>query len=207
MAASKIGDYPAALGYLKPHRARLTPRERGRPDAGHGRKPGDYEWYEIQDSTSYYEVFEADKILYPDTVKGPRFALSTEVLYCGNTVYVIPSGDRGLLAILNSSVIWFVIATTFQSRDERAGKMRYRLLVQDVRNLPVPHLDRSEWREVRIRCDALTSALRAQPCAERSSIELSKLYEQLDVAVCSLYGLDQREWQLIKRAIDPEPPF
>lgn len=71
----KIKDYPAILEHLSQWKAELTPKKTGKEKFG--RKPGHYEWYEIQDDVDYFEAFEAPKIIYPDIAKNPRFCLDT----------------------------------------------------------------------------------------------------------------------------------
>lgn len=39
-----------------------------------GRKPGAYEWYEVQDTVDYYRAFDTPKVFWPDIAKSPRFA-------------------------------------------------------------------------------------------------------------------------------------
>jgi hypothetical protein len=59
----EIDNYPAIKSYLKSFKENLTPKNDGQKI---GRKPGDYEWFEIQDSTEYYPEFEKDKLIYPN---------------------------------------------------------------------------------------------------------------------------------------------
>ena len=44
-----INEYPDIKDYLLQYKKELTP--------GVGRKPGSYEWYEIQDNVAYFEDF------------------------------------------------------------------------------------------------------------------------------------------------------
>jgi hypothetical protein len=54
-----IKKYPAIHRYLKEYKDRLMPGVPG------GRKPGSYEWYEIQDNIAYWQEFEQPKIVAP----------------------------------------------------------------------------------------------------------------------------------------------
>ena len=75
-----IDTYPAVKEYLEGYRERLTPRPRhwDKSYPWHGRKPGSYEWYEIQDTIDYYAVFDQPKIFWPDIAKLPRFSWDDE---------------------------------------------------------------------------------------------------------------------------------
>jgi hypothetical protein len=57
----KIKNYPAILEHLTQWKAESTPKKTG--SEVFGRKPGRYEWYEIQDDVAYYRIFEAPNYL------------------------------------------------------------------------------------------------------------------------------------------------
>jgi hypothetical protein len=67
-----IKKYPAILKHLSPMKARLTPGIPG------GRKPGSYEWYEIQDNIAYWTEFEGPKIVVPAIQDHVKYAPDTE---------------------------------------------------------------------------------------------------------------------------------
>jgi hypothetical protein len=73
----KIEDYPAILQYLTQYKERLTPRPKNSTDPKWpGRKPGSYQWYEIQDAVDYWKEFEKTKILWPGiSLEANSFAL------------------------------------------------------------------------------------------------------------------------------------
>jgi hypothetical protein len=50
--------------------------------------------------------FPHPKIAYPEIAKEPRFVLDTQGMFVNNKVFVIPSADLFLLAVLNSAVVW-----------------------------------------------------------------------------------------------------
>jgi len=76
----KIDKYPAIRRYLESFKERLMPKPSLDSDF-EGRKPGDYEWYEIQDSVDYYIDFEKPKIVYPEIAKKARFTIDTFAYY------------------------------------------------------------------------------------------------------------------------------
>ena len=82
----------------------LTPREK----AGDiGRKPGSYNWYEIQDNTAYYPLFDMQKIIWPLTADKWGFALDREMHYLTSGGFLLVSETvslKYLLAILNSTL-------------------------------------------------------------------------------------------------------
>jgi hypothetical protein len=62
-----INDYPAIKKYLEQWKLDLMPKSSSRESRG--RKPGSYQWYEIQDNVAYYAEFEKPKIVFPDIAK------------------------------------------------------------------------------------------------------------------------------------------
>ena len=102
-----IDAYPAVKQHLQQFRERLEPRPRDWSDGRWpGRKPGSYEWFEIQDSVDYWELFEQPKIFYPDITWRSSFCLDTEGRVSNNTVYFLPTRSAWLITVLNSPLMW-----------------------------------------------------------------------------------------------------
>ena len=83
-----VEQYPAIKQYLNQYRAELEPKK-SRAEK-HGRKAGNYRWYEIQDTTAYYTEFERPKIIYPDIGMSCRFCFDQSGLFLTNTVLPHP---------------------------------------------------------------------------------------------------------------------
>ncbi|MCX6328037.1 MAG: Eco57I restriction-modification methylase domain-containing protein, partial [Bacteroidia bacterium] len=105
-----ISKYPSILNHLSPWRKELEPRRKNTKDTI-GRKPGIYKWYEIQDSTSYYEEFDKPKIVYGQFQIAPHFCFSPSSMYFGSNHYMIVHNNTRflyyLLGILNSKLYFF----------------------------------------------------------------------------------------------------
>ncbi len=133
-----IARYPAIHKYLSFFRNSLEPKPNNwQGDSWAGRKPGNYKWFEIQDTVDYWESFEKPKIILPDiTLKG-NFSFDTANIYCANTAYIIPVNDKYLLGILNSQLSTFVyqrISSTY-----RGGYLRF--IYQYLAQLPIRTID------------------------------------------------------------------
>jgi len=103
-----IDAYPAIKDHLLQFRQRLEPRPKDwKGEKWPGRKPGSYKWYEIQDAIDYWEMFEQPKIMYQEIQTYPWYCLESNGYFSNNKVFLIPSADRYLLAILNSPLIWW----------------------------------------------------------------------------------------------------
>ena len=97
---------PAAItAHLAQFRPALEPRT---PGAAIGRKPGRYRWYELQDPVGALAASPAPRLLYQDIQAGPACCLDDQALVPDTTVWMLPTDDRYLLAILNSPLYgWY----------------------------------------------------------------------------------------------------
>ena len=86
---------PSLHAHLKPLQERLMARQ----------DQGRY-WWELR-SCDYYGAFEQAKILYQEIQFLPQYAFSDSSLYGNNKVFLLPTADRYLLAVLNSPLMWW----------------------------------------------------------------------------------------------------
>lgn len=86
---------PALHRFLKSFEGRL----RIRSDRGE-------HWWELR-SCAYYELFEARKLLYQEIQFHPSVALSEGGYFINNKVFLLPSDDEWLLAVLGSPLMWW----------------------------------------------------------------------------------------------------
>lgn len=102
-----IDKFPLIRNHLNGFYSLLKPRREG--ENGEGRKPGSYEWYEIQDNTAYYPEFEqAEKIIWGLTADKWAFAYDDKQHYLPSNGYILTSDSisiKYLLALLNSNVL------------------------------------------------------------------------------------------------------
>ena len=103
-----IEKFPAIKRHLIQFKKDLEPKQS--ENQKRGRKPGTYQWYEIQDNIAYYKEFEQPKIIYPNITKTNNFAFDSTGLLTNQKCFIIPVDDLYLLAILNSKVAtrWFL---------------------------------------------------------------------------------------------------
>jgi hypothetical protein len=109
-----IDQYPSIKAHLLKFKKELEPKPdnwkpKEKDEKWPGRKPGIYKWYELQDPVEYHEKFEEPKIVYQEIQFHSWFALDEDGHYLNNKAFLIPSGDRYLLALLNSSPMWWFL--------------------------------------------------------------------------------------------------
>jgi hypothetical protein len=202
-----IKKYPAIEKHLLSFKKQLTPKP---PDwkggEWHGRKPGSYKWYEIQDTVDYYEEFEKPKIMLPDMSVRGNFVLDQDGrYYSANTTYIICSDDKYLLGILNSALMTFFYKNSFAAY--RGGYLRF--FAQYLEKLPIRAIDLNKPPEKAIH-DKLVSLVDRMldlhkkkaalpPSAEREKVdrEIAVTDEKVDEIVYGLYGVTDEEKKIV----------
>lgn len=123
-----IKAYPAILEHLSQYKTELMPGTPG------GRKPGSYEWYEIQDNVAYWQEFEQPKILYQEIATYQAFAWDTVGHYTNNKTFLIPEASLFLLGLLNSASTWFFLGNIATKLQGGAYQMQSPFISQ----IPIP---------------------------------------------------------------------
>jgi hypothetical protein len=176
-----IGQYPALRSYLDQFKDRLRP---GTPD---GRKPGNYAWFEIQDSTAYYAEFETPKVIWAKYGIAPAFAYDTLNHLCGNTVFILPTDELALVGILNSRVVQWFATNTFNI--VRGGYIEW--IPANVARLPIPEIDQSQR-------SALEELVRKLLDAQGQGPQVAEWEGELNALVYKLYGLTEEEIAIVE---------
>jgi Type I restriction-modification system methyltransferase subunit len=74
------------------------------------RKKTNNKWFETQDTIAYWELFSKPKIMYQTFQVKPCFIYDDTGLFCNNSMWIIPTENKALLAILNSKMGWWLIS-------------------------------------------------------------------------------------------------
>lgn len=132
---TQIDDFPVVESHLRSFYRELKPKNESSDEFG--RKPGSYEWFEIQDNTAYYPEFEKEKIVWIEISDRANYCLDTQGMYLTNSAYFMTGGNlKYLLAVLNSRLMDFYF---FQKTAQIAGG-RKRYTKQYVELLPIPQV-------------------------------------------------------------------
>ena len=176
-----IDEYPAIKDHLSWWRSELAPKAAA-GQSGPGRKPGDYQWYEIQDSIAYYHEFTRPKIVFNHFINSASFAYDTSGAYHNNACSFAVPPSPSLAAIVNSSVGWWLLShlcTPLQN-----GYMQ--VFVQFLEQLPIPSLPEDIDKRLAEYVETLATGVDA-PDIER----------EIDTLVFEAYGLSPQERKLV----------
>jgi hypothetical protein len=202
-----IDDYPAIKQYLNQFKERLTPKPRNWTGKDwKGRKPGAYEWYEIQDTIDYHAEFEKPKIFWPEIAGSARFTFDESGYYANNKTYLIPLADLYLLGLLNSSSLRLFIHSV--CTDLQGNSFNFSEVF--VERTPVRPTDFSDPADV-ARHDRLVELVQSMldlhrhlsiPGPEHERTLLARRIEatdrQIDRLVYELYGLTEEEIGMVE---------
>jgi methylase of polypeptide subunit release factors len=180
-----IDGYPAVKEYLSQWKDELEPKEKS-TDPDPGRKPGDYKWFELQDTIDYWREFEKPKIIYGKFATAPRFALDNEQgVYFNDASWMIRPVDKRLLGVLNSAIGWFLIkqkCTKIQSG--------YQLIWDQFKNIPVPETLPSELED---RVEEIQTAKK-----EGEGDKVREISNEIDEIVFNAYDLSEQETDIVR---------
>jgi adenine-specific DNA-methyltransferase len=113
----ELNEYPAIENYLTQYKERLTPKPKnysGKFGTWKGRKSGSYEWFETQDSISYYDDFLKPKIIYPNMTKFMPFVYDKHQFFTNQKCFIITGNFLSYLtAFLNSKTFRFTFKEYF----------------------------------------------------------------------------------------------
>ncbi len=201
-----IKKYPAIEQHLSNFKERLMPKPKDwKGDVWKGRKPGSYQWYEIQDSIDYYKEFEKPKIMYLVFQVKPAFTLDETGIYANNAVWIIPQADKYLLGILNSKLGWFLISNCCTQIQNG-----YQLIFKYLGKIPIRTIDFSNSNDkahhdkmVKLVEQMLTlhkQLATAKTDHDKTIIQrqITTTDHQIDQSVYELYGLTEEEIKIVE---------
>jgi len=181
-----ITDYPDIRDYL------LTfGKKRLEQVGGTGsRKKTSNEWFETQDSISYWQDFEKPKIIWGEISDRPKFAYDDSGYYAEATTFLM-TGEKlkFLLALLNSKVSeWYfnLIGTTTGMGTNRWKKYKIELL-------PIKEPTGTQEEEIENVVEKILSLKKENYAADTSNLEA-----EIDQLVYELYGLTEEEIEIVE---------
>ena len=202
-----IDQYPAIKKYLSQYKERLTPRPANwKGDKWPGRKPGSYQWYEIQDAIDYYNEFAKPKIIVPAIVKDASYILDNDKFYSNDKTSIIRTDDLYLLGLLNSRALDFVLHSIASTK--QGGYFEYKPMY--IQLLPIHTIDFSDPAD-KARHDCMVELVErildlnkqlAEAKIPQTKAVLQRQIEttdkQIDQLVYKLYDLTNEEIKIVE---------
>ena len=117
-----IDEFPAIKDHLMPFKEQLE------------RRPGKQKWYELQYTPEHPEEMFKTKLGFSRKSHNPTFAIDKNEEVFGHAGFYTAQFDYYLAALLNSSVIWYLIRNTAVRKEGGT----YELTAEQIEKLPVP---------------------------------------------------------------------
>ena len=137
-----LENYPAILNHLKKHENKL--KERGQCTSSRGGKgEGQHHWLELDNNPkpSYLLEFTKPKVIIPAIERKCAFAYDDEGYYSNDKTSICASDEALFLcAVLNSSVVWWIIQQTAASKQN--GYFEFKPMY--VAPLPIPEASNAD---------------------------------------------------------------
>ncbi|MBP3957088.1 hypothetical protein J8F10_17620 [Gemmata sp. G18] len=114
--------YPAVHAHLNQFRDALIKRQ----DQGE-------HWWELR-SCAYWNAFEKKKLIYPEITWRADWNFDSRGLHINNTVYILPTEDLWVLAVMNAPVMWAYCWRNAQHGKDEA----LRFIREFVQTIPIP---------------------------------------------------------------------
>lgn len=180
-----IDRYPAVKDYLAQFKKRLMPGGPG------GRKPGSYQWYEIQDAVDYYNEFAQPKIIWRAVAEEAQgFGYDASGLLGADTTYFLPTSDLFLLAILNSPVAALIL----NGLCDRVQANYLRVKSIYIEQIPIPTPTPSQ----RVTAETIVRKLLE---TKGQGAQVTEWETELNALVYEAYGLTAAEITLIEESL------
>lgn len=202
----EIKKYPAIQKYLSQFKEQLMPKPKNwKGSQWKGRKPGSYQWYEIQDTVEYHTEFEKPKIIVPAIVQSASYAFDRTGFYSNDKTSIIAVDDLYLLGLLNSKVPDFVMHSI--SSTKQGGYFEYKPMY--LEQLPIRPINFSDPQDQArhakmVQLVESMLALHRHKASANTQTEQDQLQRQIsatdraiDALVYELYGLTEDEVRVV----------
>ena len=188
--------YPAIAQHLKPYEESCEKRY----------DKGEY-WWELR-ACDYYREFERPKIIVPAIVQRASYTWDETGIYSNDKTSIIPTDDKYLLGLLNSSTLDFFLHKIASTK--QGGYFEYKPMY--VSRLPVKVIDpknnsEAQKREEIVNSVELILSLKKDLSTTRLESSIQQLQTRIDHAekkidslVYQLYDLTLEEVSMIESA-------
>ncbi|MCQ2777482.1 class I SAM-dependent DNA methyltransferase [Helicobacter pylori] len=183
--------YPIIYAHLLSHKDELLKRNKDET----GKR---YEWYCLQRwAASYYQEFEKEKIVYPETSQGAYFKYENSGIFLEKTAFMIVSDAYNLkllTALLNSKLITFYFKNFCGGCI--LGKSGYQYNKHALEKIPIPKITPQNQELARKITDGAEQILQTKEKDPKANTQ--RLEKEIDALVYQLYHLTDEEIKIIE---------
>ncbi|GHQ82867.1 hypothetical protein VN1237_02190 [Helicobacter pylori] len=183
--------YPIIYSHLLSHKDKLLKRNKDET----GKR---YEWYCLQRwAANYYQDFEKEKIVYPETSQGAYFIYENSGIFLEKTAFMIVSDAYNLkllTALLNSKLITFYFKNFCGGCI--LGKSGYQYNKHALEKIPIPKITPKNQELAHKITDCVKVILEAKEKDPKANTQ--ELEKEIDALVYQLYNLTNEEIKIIE---------
>jgi adenine-specific DNA-methyltransferase len=174
-------------------------RFRDKLEPGKGRKPCQYNWYEIQDNTAYYQEFEKEKVIWGLTADKWTFAYDDKGHYLPSNGYILTSSQvpiKVLLAVLNSHLMEYY----FKFIGIMTAGGAFTLKHETVAEFPIKNVPVTKQKLLMNLVDQILALTKGEDYFSNAAkqAKVKELEHQIDQMVYELYGLTPEEIEVVE---------
>lgn len=177
-----IENYPAVKQHLLSFGYDRL-KQTGEPGA---RKKTNNQWFETQDSISYWDDFSKQKIVWGNLNLKAAYSIAPEGFFVNAPCPMIVPANKYLLSVLNSKLADYYIRSLGVTRN--GGYFEYKPMF--VEKLPVPILSEDEQDRFNDLVEILTSSKKANSMCEEEI--------KIDEMIFKLYNLTSEEADFLR---------
>jgi len=177
--------YPAIAKQLKPYEDKAKKRW----------DKGDY-WWELR-ACDYYDEFDKPKIIYQVFQIKPCFTFDKIGCFSNNSIWIIPTEDKKLIAILNSKLGWFLIST-YCTKIQNG----YQLIFKYLEKVPIAQNEDPQivkHVDTLLKLNQQLQTTKLETTSQQIQRTIDHTERKIDELVYELYSLTLEEIKIVER--------
>ena len=187
IAWSKINkDCPDIAHHLEKYKQRAKSRY----------DKGQY-WWELR-NCAYYHLFDVPKIIFPNLQNQNKFCLDIEGYFINAPAVFLPTGDKYLLGVLNSIIVWFFLKNICVARSGGYIEVKPQYFEQ----IPIAESTGNSKKILEKIVDKIVAEKKSDSFADTTALEA-----EIDGRVAHLYNLTEEEYALVLKETNCPDPF
>ncbi len=185
-----IEQYPALKQYL----SQFLPRIEQSGEKG-CRKKTSNKWFETQDNIAYYQEFEKEKIIYPETTQNAYFVYDNKGFFIEKTAFILICENlKYLQGLLSSNLVTYYYKNF--SKGCKLGIKGYQYNKHALEYLPIPKINSKNQKIADEFVNSVDEILKAKEQDKNANTQ--ELENKINSLVYKLYNLTEDEIKIIE---------